>query len=101
MTQLVFSHVTKAGVETLDRYLADAGMKRTAGAKGDVTGQSMEMAFALDLIEGTLTLDVKRLPGHMPPAHIEYAVRKMLTSGKPFGIAGRTAEMHGHRWTWG
>lgn len=101
MKQLTFSHVTKAGVDALDRYLADSGMTRTPGSTGSVSGQHMEMSFALDLAAGKLTLDVARLPDHMAPDHIAYAVRSMLDSGKPFGVAGRIAERAGHRWPWG
>jgi hypothetical protein len=99
--KLTFSHVTTSGVDALDRYLADSGMTRTPGASGSVSGQDMDMSFALDLAAGKLTLDVARLPDHMPPEHIAYAVKTMLDSGKPFGVAGRIAEREGHRWRWG
>jgi len=101
MKQLSFSHVTEAGVNALDRFLTDSGMTRTPGADGEVKGPNMEMSFALDLAAGKLTLDLLHLPDHMPPEHIAYAVQTMLDSGKPFGVAGRLAEHHGHRWRWG
>lgn len=101
MTQLSFSHVTETGVNALDRYLTDSGMTRTPGAGGSVSGQNMQMTFALDLAAGKLTLDLLRVPDHMPPEHIAYAVQTMLDSGKPFGVAGRLAEREGHRWRWG
>lgn len=101
MTQLSFSDVTESGVKALERYLADSGMSRTPGVDGSVTGQNMQLTYALDLAAGKLTLDLVRIPDHMPPEHIAYAVRTMLESGKPFGVAGRIAEREGHRWRWG
>ncbi len=101
MTQLSFTHVTDAGVQALDRYLADSGMTRTPGTDGSVSGPNMKLSFALDMASGQLTLDLLHIPDHMPPEHIAYAVQAMLDSGKPFGVAGRIAEREGHRWRWG
>lgn len=101
MTQLSFSHVTEAGIDALDRYLADSGMTRTPGSEGNVVGNNMKMTYALDLAAGKLTLDLLHIPDHMPPGHIAYAVQKMLESGKPLGVSGRIAGQQGQRWRWG
>lgn len=101
MIQLSFQGVTPAGVDALDRYLADRGMTRTAGSSGSVSGPNMELGFALDLAAGKLTLDLLRIPPRTPVEHIEHAIQKMLDTGRPFGVAGRTAQGVGHRWQWG
>ena len=101
MSKLTFSGVTQAGVDALEQYLLDSNMVRTEGDSGKASGQGIEMNFELDLKACTLTLDLVQVPDHMPASHIEYAVQTMLSSGKPFGIAGMRAERLGYNWAWG